>query len=213
MPLVRITISPDDSLQAWACGIPRNVPEHLLHVERMGLLLDYLYEDMGGPYTVEVIEADGASRTGTIDLNNVAGHNTPQDTGATPPPLIESSPVDPSWGPPDEKDRWTPDQTPHRPARHALPADAPEPDYQDTSQPTEPPALASDGMVSVRATGLWAAERVCLGLVVTESRADQSGQVTFLVPRTVVASLPVGEVLVYGQASHTTTLELPLLDR
>jgi|GEM_PF-3357491 len=219
MPLVRIAIAADGTLEVWAFGVTRFVPANLLHVDRMGLLLDFLFNDMGGPYTVEVIEADGTRRAGTINLNGVTGSDASRDAKTTPPPCVETSPVDPNWGPPDEGDRWMPDQLPTPPARRALPAngdDRFEADPDATAPTADSVSIAppfEEEMVTVSATGLWPAERVCLAPVVVDGRADQEGRVSFLVPRRVIASLPMGEVMVYGQASHVATLNLPLLDR
>ena len=178
MPRFRIAIAEDGTLAVWAFGITRDVPANLLHVDYMGHLFDYLYADAGGPYKVEVFEADSTRRVGDIDL------------GQQPP-------------------------EPPQAARRALPMndDGPfEPVTPPVVQPA-PPLPPDEEMVRVSATGLYPSERVCVGLVVTEERADQDGTVSFLAPYRVVTKLPKGEVLIYGQASHTTTLALPLLDR
>jgi len=182
MPRFRIAIAADGTLAVWAFGITRDVPANLLHVDYMGHLFDYLYADAGGPYTVEVIEADGTRREGTIDL----GGQPPTPPARRALPFTADEPFGPD-----------PDDTP-------LPAAVP--------VPVAPPPVEEE-LVTVSATGLWPSEKVCLGPVIVEGRADQYGRVSFLVPRRIVASLPLGEVLIYGQASHVTTLTHPLLDR
>jgi hypothetical protein len=68
MPLARVAIAEDGTLSVWMMGIPRQVPPDLLHKDRMGLVLDHLYRDRGGPYDVEIIEPDGTIKTGPVAL-------------------------------------------------------------------------------------------------------------------------------------------------
>jgi hypothetical protein len=86
MPLVRVTINMDTTVAVWVCGIHRRVPDELCHVERMGSLLDHLYDDVGAAFTVEIIDPDGTTRTGMIDLSQTAPtvRDTPTQCVAAP---------------------------------------------------------------------------------------------------------------------------------
>ena len=101
MPRARVAIAEDGTLSVWMMGIPRAVPPALLHIDHMGLLLDHLYQDRGGPYEVEVIDPDGSIRTGPVDLRSNIAVGLSQWTGAQQP--IAFSPVNPAWGPPAEE--------------------------------------------------------------------------------------------------------------
>ncbi|MDR1426421.1 MAG: hypothetical protein LBJ08_01495 [Bifidobacteriaceae bacterium] len=100
MPLARISIQEDGSLSVWMMGIPRSVPPHLLHKDRMGLLLDHLYADRGGPYEVEVIDPDGSVHVGRVEFSGGSGTGLGQQAEARPEPTLPYSPVDSAWAPP-----------------------------------------------------------------------------------------------------------------
>ncbi|MDR0285128.1 MAG: hypothetical protein LBI33_09605 [Propionibacteriaceae bacterium] len=192
-PIVTITITDPDTLHVTVFGIGYHAPDDLLPLRRasFGTLMDHLYDRLRQPFTVEIIETDGSRQTGTI---NLADHATTDDPGETPPLLqpyhLVSSPVDPTWEPPDETTL----------ARRALPV-APEP---------TPPEETTPNTALLHATGYQPGEQTYVAVVVTSLSANMDGDVRFDVPWWVVEALPAGKIVVTGCVSRTVTILEPL---
>ena len=69
-PMVSVTITEPDQLTVSLFGVPYQPPPEWEPLTRgsFGRLMDHLYEHLGRPFTVEVIETDGSRQTGVINL-------------------------------------------------------------------------------------------------------------------------------------------------
>ncbi len=193
MPMVTVTITEPDDLSVKVFNIDYAAPIELLPLRRasFGALMDHLYDRLRQPFTVEIIETDGTSRNGTIDLGE-------QTTVAAPPPCrprrMLTSPTDPAWGTLGETAQ------PHL-KLPLIPAPS-----QRSDTGTEPSA-------PVYLNGYEPGEEACIAFVVAATTVTADGEASFQVPRRVLESLPSGEVVVLGRSSGKAVVVEPLLGR
>jgi len=72
-PWVTATISEPDQMAVTVFGLPYTFPPEMgtLVASSFGQVMDHVWGVLGKPFTVEVIEANGARQTGVIDLRPV----------------------------------------------------------------------------------------------------------------------------------------------
>jgi hypothetical protein len=199
-PWISITVADDGQLSVKMFGVDRDIPAHLQHRDRMGHLFDYLYDLFAQPFAAEIIEADGHVDRGIVDqrekprrgLHEWADEDEPNAAEASE---VTQSPVDPSWGPPEGQ---------------PLPVN----DLPLAPGPASPGTPGDDNNVSVYVEGFTPGEEACIAFIVAGAMADSpNGLVSFQIPRNVLASLPTGEIIVFGRSSGTTTVRKPLTDQ
>jgi hypothetical protein len=163
-PQVTITVSEPGVLSVRMFGVAYPTPPEWGALTRSGFgqLMDHLYQNLGQPFSVEVVETDGTRHTGVIDLPQPPA-DQPAPVGAAPRRAL------PEFLP-----------TPHVPttplerAEWAKPVDE---DANDTTTSTvETPPSGSSG------SGFLPGEQVAVTVVVGTTTADDTGHVDVAVP-------------------------------
>jgi hypothetical protein len=194
-PVVTITVTPPDHLSVKMFGIDRPIPDpSLLRRDQMGRLMDCLYTLLTQPFTAQIIETDGSTQTGTIDLSTTSPQRGQRERVEQPDQPTAN--VDPVWGPPSADTAWHPPAQP--PALPLAPAPA---------QPDQPGASLN---VPVYAAGFQPGEEASIALVMSGTIANPQGMASFQIPRRVVESLPSREIIVFGRSSGTIAVRQPL---
>ena len=168
-PLITITVSEPDVLSVRMFGVPYSIPEEMGPLTRasFGWVMDYLYDRLGQPFTVEVVETDGSRHAGLIDLPDQPS-DQPVVVGAVPRRMLPEflpSPVVP--GTPVERAEWV------------RPID--EPSMGTT-------ALSAESTVG-GASGFLPGEQVAVTVVVGTTAAGGNGQMSIRVPEWLAAGV------------------------
>ncbi|MDR3360508.1 MAG: hypothetical protein LBO20_07675 [Bifidobacteriaceae bacterium] len=239
-PAAVITVTPPDRLSVRVFGVDREVPDaSMARRDQMGRLMDWLYAQIGQPFTAQIIEADGTVATGQVGPAPEPGPHPPAlpvsadpATWALPDPAPDPGPLpQPAWAPTAD-DAPTPADAPttDQPTAARAPAARPGPVLARPAgrhAAAAPPATVAPAGLAPR-PDVWAGwwrhntaatgagfipgEEVVLALAVAGEAAGADGTAFIGVPRRVVAGLPTGEVILFGRASGTVALREPLAD-
>ncbi|MDR1513258.1 MAG: hypothetical protein LBS56_07235 [Propionibacteriaceae bacterium] len=238
-PAAVITVTPPDRLSVRVFGVDREVPDASMgRRDQMGRLMDWLYAQIGQPFTAQIIEADGTVATGQVGPAPDPGPRPPAPpvsadpaTWAQPDPAPDPGPLpQPAWAPtaddtanPATTETGQP-TTAHAPAARTGPDPARPSGRHAAAAPPDAAATAGPGTGPDMWGGWWRhntaatgegfipGEEVVLALAVAGEAAAADGTAFIGVPRRVVEGLPTGEVILFGRTSGTVALREPLAD-